>query len=281
MSGSPVRTIKRLVPRRVKRTIRERRDPENAELRRLGSLPSGTAGITRLLGYPLEFPDARMFVATYSPIFRRRIYQFSPSNASPRILDCGANIGLASIYWKQTFPNADITAFEPDPSTASLLRRNLAAAGADDVTVVEAAVWTENGTIHLTQPEGDPGRLGSRIVEASTNISADNEEPVRTVRLRDCFTEPVDFLKLDIEGAETDVILDIADLLPTVGDLFVEYHGFTGRSRLVELMEPIERAGFSIYVEQEHEFAKQPFVARPEYAGMDVQLNLYCYRPPD
>jgi hypothetical protein len=113
--------------------------------------------------------------------------------------------------------------------------------------------------------------------ESADSIAAPMLVP--TVRLRDYLNEPVEFLKLDIEGAEIDVMLDCADKLGEVAQMFVEYHGFAGKaSRLLELLTAIEEAGFSVYVEQEHGPAPSPFIERPHHVGMDVQLNLYCYR---
>jgi FkbM family methyltransferase len=279
VTRSSLRAVKRLVPRSLVREIRGRLDRESAELKRLRKVPWGTPGVTRILGKPLSYPDARMFAVTYEPIFRRGIYRFSPREAAPRILDCGANIGLASIYWKRKFPTARITAFEPDPATVEFLRMNLASNDAADVLVVQAAVWTHGRGISLSRPDTDAGGLGSRIVETRSTRSTTDSVQVPTVRLRDYLLEPVDFLKVDIEGAETDVILDVADQLPDVGNLFVEYHGFSGRSRLKELLDAIESGGFSVYIEQEQPSVDSPFVERRDNNGMDVQLNLYCYRP--
>lgn len=63
------------------------------------------------------------------------------------ILDLGANVGAATIWFHEHFPEARIVAVEPDPRTASLLRRNTG--HLDRVTVVEAAVSTEPGAAQL------------------------------------------------------------------------------------------------------------------------------------
>jgi FkbM family methyltransferase len=278
MRATSITWLKSLVPVAVKRRRKARRDPEWAELARLRALPTGVRGTSTVLGVPLRYPDAWMFASTYEPIFRRRIYHFPARNSRPRILDCGANIGLASIYWARAFPEATITAFEPDPANTAFLRDNLAAAGATNVTVIEAAVWVSDGAIELSRTDADAGHVGSRIVEGESSGSDQAGISVPTVRLREYLSDPIDFLKLDIEGAETDVVLDIADLLPGVANMFVEYHGFAGRSRLTELLEPIQEAGFSVYPEQEHASPSFPFITRPDNNGMDVQLNLYCYR---
>jgi FkbM family methyltransferase len=254
-------------------------ESELRELERLAALPNGEAGTTDLLGFELHFLDGPVCLATYVPIFLQEIYRFVPRRPEPRILDVGANIGLATLFWKRMLPTANIVAFEPDAAARDVLQQNLDHAGITDVDVVPAAVWTSTTTLELAHPALDVGHVGSRIVELESADSAAGAVRVPAVRLRDYLADPVDLLKLDIEGAEVDVVLDCGDQLGHVEHLFVEYHGFTGKaSRLVELLATIEEAGFSVFVEQEHAPSPRPFIERADNGGMDIQLNLFCYR---
>jgi hypothetical protein len=71
---------------------------------------------------------------------------------------------------------------------------------------------------------------------------------VRTVRLRDYLDQPIEFLKLDIEGAEVPVLLDCSDRLEQVEHLFVEYHSFIGLPQPLDCLISILRsAGFRFY----------------------------------
>ena len=73
----------------------------------------------------------------------------------PRTLvDAGANIGLASLYFANRFPSANIIAIEPEQSNFDLLRKNVAPY--ETITPIRAALWHENGIIKLVDPE----RLG-------------------------------------------------------------------------------------------------------------------------
>src|SRR5262245_55665784 len=65
---------------------------------------------TDLLGVPITAVDSGSFVNTYAEIFQRELYRFHTDSAGPKILDCGANIGLAVIYFKRLYPHARITA---------------------------------------------------------------------------------------------------------------------------------------------------------------------------
>src|ERR1700741_4710485 len=71
--------------------------------------------------------------------------------------------------------------------------------------------------------------------------------------MRDWLNEPIDLLKLDIEGAEFDVLKDCDDRLSIVKCLFVEYHSFASqRQRLPELFAMLRDAGFRVHVQKDY-----------------------------
>ena len=79
-------------------------------------------------------------------------------------------------------------------------------------------------------------------------------------RLKDYLDEPIDFLKLDIEGAETSVLLDCGDKLSNVDHLFVEYHGSPGeRQDLGVILEVIQAAGFRYHIKDAY-LIEHPFL---------------------
>ncbi len=69
--------------------------------------------------------------------------------------------------------------------------------------------------------------MSSKITDHQTENSRD----VQAVRLKDFLTRTVDFLKVDIEGAEFEVMMDVADQLHHVRNLFIEYHGVFGQEK--------------------------------------------------
>jgi len=207
-------------------------------------------------------------VNQHHAIFVEGQYSFPTTSFSPRIIDGGANIGLACIYWKQRWPQAQVTAFEADPSIASVLRANLSAAGIVDVEVVESALSDKEGTLRFQRDGGDAGRL-----------SEGGDLEVSAVRLRPYLRQPVDLLKLDIEGAETDVLLDCADMLDNVARIFVEYHSLVGTpQQLGELHDLLASSGFRLHVKTEY-CSPQPFWKVIDLLGMDSQLNVWAVRP--
>lgn len=243
------------------------------EIERLGSLPRYTEAATDLLGRPIKLIDAASFLSAYHEIFEREIYRFSPSRVDPRIIDCGANIGLATIYWKQLHPEARITAFEPDPRAFAALLANCEEWQLTSVQLVNKAVWYESSQLDFWAQGAD----GGHVVDDTLSRKGSTIR-VPAVRLRDYLSEDVDLLKLDIEGAEVPVLLDCADSLDRVARVFVEFHSFIGREqRIDELLSTLRAAGFRIHIQPEL-VSPQPFVKRLNSNEKDQRLNIFGYR---
>jgi FkbM family methyltransferase len=209
--------------------------------------------------------------AAFSDIFRQRHYEFAAPSPAPRIIDGGANIGLAVIFFKRLFPAARVTAFEPDPAVFAALQKNMQSFGLGDVELVKKALWTREGELEFHGDGADGGRL---------HVAQDHGRSLRveTCRLHSHLSEPVDMLKVDIEGAEVDVLLDCADRLHNVRNCFVEYHSFTDRpQRLDELLGALRSAGFRVQLHTQFR-SPQPLVARHSTLGMDFQMDIAAYR---
>jgi FkbM family methyltransferase len=242
------------------------------EERYLRSLPRRTPAEATLLGRRVCILDALSFVCTREEIFTREVYRFPCDHDAPFILDGGSNIGLAIIYFKQLYPRGTVVGFEPDPKACAALRANLSAFGLGDVEVHAAALWKESGTLPFMPDDADGGRVvATDPARASCSVAA--------VRLRDYLDRPVDLLKLDIEGAETEVLEDCRDRLANVRNLFVEYHSFADRPQtLPALTALLAEAGFRLHLHPVVT-SPRPFVARELNSGMDLQLNLFAFRP--
>jgi FkbM family methyltransferase len=220
--------------------------PAEAARRRLCRVAEKTpryqSGRIRLLDYDLGYPDLLTLCPQWGDIFVQESLAFRAATSAPRILDCGANIGLATLFYKRAYPRARVTAFEADPNISTLLRENLARNGAGDVEVVHAAVWTSDGPIDFVCEGSDSG-----AVAALTPSIAGPSRQVPAVRLRAFLArEEIDLLKLDVEGAELAVLVDCADVLERVRAVHVEVHDFSpGRRLLPSVIDVLEGAGFT------------------------------------
>jgi FkbM family methyltransferase len=251
----------------------------NRAMRRLRSMPRYAATETDLVDdQPFRIVDAASFLSSYREIFQHEIYAFDAERSDPYIIDCGANVGQAIAYWKQRFPAARIHAFEPDVDVYEALAWNCAQRDFDAVELERAAVWVHENGIVFHAEGADAGTVMASEESHNSGMEEDSEYTVSTVRLRDYLDVPVDFLKLDIEGAETEVLLDCVDGLRHVQHLFVEYHSYVNQEqRIDELLALLRKVGFRIHIHPELT-ADRPFVQRLEHAGMDHRLNIFAYR---
>ncbi|MHA6324575.1 FkbM family methyltransferase [Roseivivax sp. CAU 1753] len=146
-------------------------------------------------------------------------------------IDLGANLGK---YTRQMAAGCHtVYAFEPDPWTAARLRDNIA--DLDNVIIEEAAVGTAPGTVTLYRRTDfggadDRASEGSSIFAEKSNVTTDNAVEVRQIDFL-AFLRGLDrdvgVLKIDIEGAEVDLLealLDAPDALGRIRAIFAETH---------------------------------------------------------
>lgn len=242
------------------------------EIYRVRTFHGQTPGIGRFQGKPFHFTDGLGFLGCIKELFKEECYFFESKNEAPYIIDCGAYIGLSVYYFKTLFPNASVLAFEADPATFEVLSKNIAGQQLSKVEVFNKAVWDKE--TELTFFAGN-SMSGSLVVDA---LNKQNPIKVKTARLKDFLNRPIDFLKLDIEGAEVEVLRDIRNDLTQVERIFFEYHSIAGKDQaLGELLEILTQAGFRYYIQEAKNYAKRPFMGLAK-EGYDLQLNIFAMR---
>ena len=258
----------------LKHWIRSTTDARYRELQRILGLPPSTPGRTNLLGPTLDFVDGRSFYLQHKVIFEDEIYALDADGPSPVIIDGGANIGMATTYLKRRFPGATITAVEADPRIAGVLRGNVESFGFSGVKVVHAALspGKEPVVFYSNPREAEGGRAG----HPSDGYLV--KTVVEPLDLRDLLEGPVDLLKLDIEGAEADVLFHASDRLDRVKNLFVEYHSFADQEqKLPELLAMLKEKGFRVHIQTDY-CSPRPLLERIPSSSMDLRLNLFGVR---
>ncbi len=246
-------------------------------LKSFGNKSNGTKN--RFEPYECEFMSQTLYVhddASFElgkkELFVEHIYKFISTNEDPYIIDCGANMGMSVIYFKSLYPQAEIIAFEADPHIFSFLEKNVRSFNFFDVKVINKAVWNSSSdTLSFLSEGGAGGRLQEK---SEDHVFVD----VETIRLKDFLNRKVDFLKIDIEGAEYNVIKDCSEELKNVKNLFIEYHSFPKTKQNLHLiLDIVQNAGFCYHIKEAFT-SSQPFVERKTNFGMDLQLNIFCYR---
>lgn len=136
------------------------------------------------------FPQSKRLRASYEAAIQ--------SGRTPLIIDCGANIGLASVWLAQRFPEARVVAVEPDAGNFRLLESNTAFFG-DRITCVKGGIWPERGFLRIVNPES--GSAAFRLDAAPRSEGA-----IRAYTVADiCDMAGVEapfVVKLDIEGGQ-------------------------------------------------------------------------------
>ena len=188
-------------------------------------------------------------------VFAGHEYQFQMRQRSPFIIDAGAHVGVATHYFKRHYPRARVLALEANPVTFALLQKNVSHNGLDNVRTMQAALAPEAGeiTFYASASDEEPGAWGdSAIRQPWHEGEATAEVTVPAVTLSSLLTEPVDLVKLDIEGLETAVLEEAAPKLSLVRRVVLEFHG-TERNRdndIGRLTEILRGAGLTPEVRQ-------------------------------
>src|SRR5688572_1057568 len=79
----------------------------------------------RMFGFNVTGSSYGELLYLFREIFLERQYHFESQKSSPTILDCGANIGMAILFFKKCYPECRITAFEANPVTFGYLKKNV------------------------------------------------------------------------------------------------------------------------------------------------------------
>jgi FkbM family methyltransferase len=172
--------------------------------------------------------DAYVFTDIY--VWQEYGYEFG---GHPEVIvDAGAYTGLSTAFFAHRFPDAKIIAIEPGRESFDLLVQNTAAF--PNVQPLRAALWTESGTVSLSDP-GD-GAWGIRVTEStgsgpgptSGSGPAAGADPVRAVTVADVMREfglgTIDLLKVDIEGSEKELFAAPGDWIEHVDAICMELH---------------------------------------------------------
>lgn len=153
-----------------------------------------------------------------APEYHALYQSICDSGKTPLIIDCGANIGLASIYLNERFPLARVVGLEPD--TSAYLSANRNCEGRPAITLLNAGVSSQTGFAHIL----DPG-LGGNAMRTVLDDSGDIE--LKSISdIRDAQGDQFEllFVKMDVEGAEKEIFSRDVEWIDEVPLLIVELH---------------------------------------------------------
>lgn len=231
--------------------------------------------INRCLNYIVQINDSLNFYNLYKDIFITRIYHFISQHSNPLIIDCGSNIGMSILFFKHIYPMARIIGFEPDPAVFPYLKKNIKYNALENVQIIQAALSSKEDE----QAFYSDGKYGSCLADQTSSVLPKGwiEYKVPCVRLRNYLTEPVDLLKMNIEGAEYDVLMDSSDKLKMIRRMIIEYHHLPGLPvTLHKILTLLHEQGFD-YLLNDFDSETNPSVRPPFYLSTESKYFLLIY----
>ncbi len=207
-----------------------------------------------ILDYNVYFYDYANLKLLFLEIFGNEEYYFKTTTDRPFIIDCGANIGMATLYFKKLYPHAEILAFEPAQLCFEVLQKNIASNDLDGVTAVNKALANYEGTAELFDASCGRGNLCATMLFNKKEQKRAHCASVECTKLSSYITKPVDLLKIDIEGGERAVLDDLkmSQKLQLIREIVLEYHhhflGEKGVDALGDFLATLEQHNFGYQI---------------------------------
>jgi FkbM family methyltransferase len=228
----------------------------------------------RVAGFDVTGFSIQSLAFLHYEIFVALEYYFRASRPDPLIIDGGSNIGMSVLFFKALYPKSRVLAFEPAERAYELLVRNVEENRLAGVELHRAALGGAEGTIAFYEELEDPATF--RMSTRRERIDGAEVE-VPQVRLSDFINEPVDLLKLDVEGAEDEVLTDLIDsaAIAHIQQLVVEYHHHLDPERdfLGAFLERLREQGFRYQVS-----AREPIVDRAAVEPVFQDVLVHAFR---
>lgn len=208
----------------------------------------------RIFGFNVHAYDYTTLLFLFREIFLSKDYYFGSNQNQVRIVDCGANIGMSVFFHKYFHPQAEILAFEPNPSAFELLELNIKANKLTGVTCFQKAIAENEEPIQFFVNEDKGSLLSSVRSDRGGNKSIN----IETALLSNFLNTQTKLLKIDVEGAEWLILNDLkanAGKLEQVEHIILEYHHkINGESsKLCSFLSYFEQCGFEYNIRTYYE----------------------------
>ena len=188
----------------------------------------GSPGVTQWNGKPIYYRPGTSDCRIISEIlFVPRCEYHVPRDLKPKIIvDLGANIGIASIYFAHQFPDSEIFAFEPEEENFLLLEKNIQSC--ENARAFPVGLGNEDEVKEVYFSDNPNNYGGFSFFPAGSNTSM--KKKVQVKKASDYFREigisRVDLMKIDTEGSEFEIITDLdPNMLKEIEWIVGELHG--------------------------------------------------------
>lgn len=204
------------------------RDEQMKCIREIGTTPGFkiVSQDKELTTIKTPFSDIPIKLRTYSSdpyifkeIFLEKEYDLALKNKPNLIVDVGANVGYASIFFACKYPEAEIIAVEPEQGNFAILKRNIEPYS--NIQAIKSGVWSKSGYLKIENPQDAECAFQFKYTEESTGN-------IKCLTIGDILNTSnynyIDLLKIDIEGAEKELFSQNTEWLKDVGALNIELH---------------------------------------------------------
>lgn len=199
--------------------------------------------------YIITYFNDEEFKVLSKEIFGNEVYKMVLNTPTPLIYDLGSHIGLSILYFKEQYPKSKIISFEPNPNVYPILIENIQANNITDVITNNIALGGKKGTRTLYIDKSQNGCFStSSFKKNSWNGKQDTVGiEIKTDKLSNYINKPIDLLKMDIEGAELEVLkeLDESNKLEMIKNILIEYHQIN-KNRLNNLARTLRKNNFQV-----------------------------------
>ena len=206
--------------------------------------------LANIAGFSVSFCDYQSLSTLFVEIFLNQEYYFSTDSSRPVILDCGSNIGMAALYFKFLYPNAFIRCFEPDDSAFRCLQKNVYQNALNNIDCHHLAIMANPGEVTFYHDKAKPAAL---TMSTRKERMSEDEYCVKADVLSNYFDEDVDCLKLDVEGAENDVLMELiySKKIIQIRRMIIEYHHHIEKDsdNFSNFLSLLEQNGFGYQIE--------------------------------
>ena len=217
---------------------------------RTSAVASGSAVTVPGVPYPFVLRGNHADILTFEQNFISNLWlwelcrqRLAPTDVRA-VVDCGANIGITSIIFKQLFPECRLAAVEPSAENFAVLEQNLRPY--DDVTLFHAGVWSRTTRLKVVDRYhiGYNGLVVEETPDADGIPALSVDDIARQARMK-----TIDIVKIDIEGAEREVFAgDYSSWLPSTRALIIEVHDYAMPGSSRSFIKAIARYDFDIFI---------------------------------
>jgi len=186
----------------------------------------------------------------FSQVFFKLEYDF-PLNFIPKnIIDCGANVGFASLFFLLKYPSSNIIAIEPEIKNLNQIKKNLS--HDVNVNILHGGVWHSNSRLKIVRDLNfDSWSYTCKEVsnDFDNTFRGFNIESI----MKEYKIEEIDILKIDIEGSEIELFSKNFEYwLPRTKAIYIELHDWNRKGCSKIFFSTLFNYDFSVFIKGEN-----------------------------